>query len=429
MPLEDAAPLPTVTITLDGAPIAARDGEPVAAALVRAGALVLSRSPKYHRPRGVACMRGGCDGCLARVDGVPNVMTCLVPARDGMEVVSQNHIGSRTADVLRMTDWFFPNGMNHHELLAGIPGLSDVMQSFARRVAGLGRLPSEGGSMRSARRREADVLVVGAGPSGLAAAARLALRGRSVDVFDDAPHVGGTLRAGGAEWDAGFAETMAHVARAVDAGSLRIHLESVVGACFGDDVLVSGPSGAEIISPRAVLVAAGGHDTPEPFENNDLAGVMSARSLGLLASHGVRAGTRVVVVRARGGGGLGDAVARAYAALPDAGHVVVVDGAPVRASGSTRLRALTVRGEDGRERSIPCDVAAIDGPRAPAHELASQLGAALDLGAHGYVPRRVRGRVSDIGFVTGEAAGLAFDVNGLVADAHDVADHILEASR
>ena len=70
-----------VTIYLDGAAIPAERGEPLAAALLAADKTILARSPKLHRPRGPSCFRGGCDGCLARVDGVPNVMTCLVARR------------------------------------------------------------------------------------------------------------------------------------------------------------------------------------------------------------------------------------------------------------------------------------------------------------------------------------------------------------
>lgn len=111
-----------VTLTLDGEEVVAERGEPVAAALIAAGKTPIARSPKFHRPRGPACLRGACDGCLARVDGAPNVMTCLVPAEEGMTVVSQNRIGPRDADVLRVTDWFFPDGMNHHEhLIRGVP--------------------------------------------------------------------------------------------------------------------------------------------------------------------------------------------------------------------------------------------------------------------------------------------------------------------
>src|SRR5262249_50050836 len=152
----------------------------------RAGKIGIARSAKFHRPRGPACMRGACDGCLARVNEVPNVMTCLVRAEDGLEVESQNTLGSRRLDLLRVTDWFFEEGMNHHVLFAGVPGVQKVMQVFARRVAGLGRLPKEAVLPRGAVRRDADVVVVGSGASGMAIAAELARAGRGVEVIDDA---------------------------------------------------------------------------------------------------------------------------------------------------------------------------------------------------------------------------------------------------
>ena len=80
-----------VTFRFDGDDVIAERGEPVAAALVASGRIALARSPKFHRPRGPSCFRAACDGCLARVDGVPNVMTCLTPAREGMVVVSAEH--------------------------------------------------------------------------------------------------------------------------------------------------------------------------------------------------------------------------------------------------------------------------------------------------------------------------------------------------
>ncbi len=51
---------------------------------------VLSHSPKYGRPRGLHCARGGCMSCLMRVDGVPNVRSCKTPVRDGMRVERQD---------------------------------------------------------------------------------------------------------------------------------------------------------------------------------------------------------------------------------------------------------------------------------------------------------------------------------------------------
>ena len=100
----------------------------------------LARSPKFHRPRGPSCLRGGCDGCVLRVDGVPNVLTCLEPVRDGARVESQNSALTRRFDPLRGADFTFPNGFNHHDFLAGIPIAEDLLAAFARKVAGLGHL-------------------------------------------------------------------------------------------------------------------------------------------------------------------------------------------------------------------------------------------------------------------------------------------------
>jgi len=167
-----------VTVQFDGQGVVAERGEPVAVALIAAGHLALARSPKFHRPRGPACLRAACDGCLARVDGEPNVMTCRVPAEEGTRIETQNVVGSRDTDLLRTADWFFPEGMNHHELFAGVPGMQRVLQVFARRIAGIGRLPDEAGPPRLATRRGTDALVVGAGASGMAAALELVRRGR-----------------------------------------------------------------------------------------------------------------------------------------------------------------------------------------------------------------------------------------------------------
>ncbi|HTJ83752.1 MAG TPA: (2Fe-2S)-binding protein, partial [Polyangiaceae bacterium] len=152
-----------VTLTLDGRSIGAEVGEPIAVALLAAGEGAIARSPKLHRPRGPACLRGDCDGCLARVDGVPNVMTCLVPCRGGEAVEVQNVLGTRKTDLLRITDWFFPKGIDHHHLMAGIPAVGDVMQTFARQMAGIGRLPADVVGPAPASTRRVEVLVVGGG--------------------------------------------------------------------------------------------------------------------------------------------------------------------------------------------------------------------------------------------------------------------------
>jgi len=77
-----------VRIWLGDEPIAARGGEPIAAALAAAGTRVSRLSAHTGEPRGVFCALGRCTDCVMTVDGVPNVRTCVTPVRDGMRLAA-----------------------------------------------------------------------------------------------------------------------------------------------------------------------------------------------------------------------------------------------------------------------------------------------------------------------------------------------------
>ncbi len=414
-----APPLDPVTITFDGEKVVAARGEPLACALVAANKIVLARSPKFHRPRGPSCMRSACDGCLARVDGAPNVMTCMVPARDGMVVKSQNTLGSRDVDFLRVTDWFFPEGLNHHELFAGIPGVQQVMQIFARRVAGLGRLPDEAGRARPAQRRELDVLVVGSGVSGMAIASELAKKGRSVEVIDDALAPGGSLRAlglSGKKWRPIADAFTAHVTRK----DVLLRTSTTAGGLYGDDVLVVGPDGAEVLTARAVIFASGAHDGSLAFEGNDLPGVMSARAAGFLLARGVTLGTKIVIAVADGGGPFGEAYAEEATRAGLKSAVTLVRGEPTRARGTSRVKGVTI-GEGKRAKTIDADALLVDAPRAPAYELCEQAGATLAHRPFGFVVQTENGQIRPGFWAVGEVLGTPFEVDAVMSEARRVA--------
>ncbi len=413
-----------MTITLDGDEIAAERGEPVAAALVAAGKMMLARSPKFHRPRGPACMRAACDGCLARVDETPNVMTCMIAAEAGMTVVSQNRLGPRDLDLLRMTDWFFPDGMNHHELFAGVPGVQNVMQAFARRVAGLGRLPAGLEGAHAARRRSADVVVVGAGPSGMAIAARMASAGRAVEVIDDQLVPGGGVAALGAAEARAFDQIRASFTDHVEAGRIDMRSSTVAGGLYGEDLLVVGPSGAEVLDTRALILACGAHDGALAFEGNDVPGVMSARAAGFLLGRGVVVGKRIVVLESEGGGPFGASFARALEALKASGvkvDVKVVRGEPVAIRGASRVKSVLVRDASGQEQKHEADAVLIDAPRSPAYELAEQAGATLAHEPRGFVVQTDSGRISKRVYALGEMTGTPLEPRAVEAEADRVA--------
>lgn len=353
-----------VTIELDGHQLPAREGEPVAAALLAHGEKVFSRSAKYHRPRGPFCLSGGCSHCLMRVDGVPNVPTCRVPVKPGLRLERQNAFPDASIDLLSATDWAFPSWFNHHEFLAGIPLADKVLTAVARKLSGLGLLPDQVPPPREAALREqVSLAVVGAGAAGLAAARGLQERGVPYALFERAAEVGGRLTSGPEPRSVGWTPP---------AEALR--LRSLVVGLFADQgqpfLAVVREGRLELVAFRRLLLTTGGHPTLPTFENNDLPGIFASRAVSsLIRQHGVLPGQRLAVV--------GDAQeARELAALIASvgGEPVAVGAEPLKAHGVNEVHALTVK-QDGAEQKVACDAVALCAPVSPAFELARAGGA------------------------------------------------------
>ncbi len=204
-----------------------------------------------------------------------------------MRIETQNVLGSRETDLLRMADWFFPDGMNHHELFAGVPGVQRLMQTFARRVAGLGKLPSRPAPTRTATRRGVDALVVGAGPSGMATALALAKAGRRVEVVEEDLSWGGSLLSligrhgtGGGRVFEPWRALHSSFREALDGSKLTLRTRTVAAGLYGDDLLVASDAGVEVVTATTLVLATGAHDGVLAFEGNDIPGVLSARAAG-----------------------------------------------------------------------------------------------------------------------------------------------------
>ena len=80
----------SVTIIFNGKPVSCRADTSVGVGLWENGVRHISHSHKYGKPRGLTCARGHCTSCLMRIDGEPNVRTCLTPVREGMVVDVQD---------------------------------------------------------------------------------------------------------------------------------------------------------------------------------------------------------------------------------------------------------------------------------------------------------------------------------------------------
>ncbi len=413
------------TLDCDGELVRAYEGEPVAVALFAAGIRVLARSPKYHRPRGLFCGDGHCGSCLMRIDGRPNVLSCVTPARADLRCERPNTFPDPEIDLLAAADWLFPGGMDHHRLMTGSRLGNDLFVKLVRQMGGTGLLPTETAPVAAAARDlTVDLCVVGAGPAGLSAATAFvrARPGKRAMVFDEGVRAGGSLLA-----EPGGVARAAALAQEAQTAGVQLELRSrAIGAyrdaasatSAGSDrpatlaIITSGSAGqAGLLRVRAghFLYATGSYDQNLPLLDNDRPGMLSARAVGRLAFlHGVRPGRRVYVLPGPQPFTYLDGLLAGLAAL----------GVPAdRAEPATEIGE-TVKLASGRRLDLRKDVIAVGALPSPASELPRQHGVKVTFEPTrgGFVAVR-----SDDG-LGAPAVSIAGDVVGWMGPAEAAAD-------
>ncbi len=295
-------PPATIEFEFDGHRVRAESGQSVAGALHAAGEHIVSRSFKYHRPRGLLCMSGRCPNCICTVDGTPNVRICTQAAKPGMIVKSQNAWPSVKFDLLRIFDklhHFMPVGF-YYKRMYKPRWMWPVWEKFIRRIAGLGTINREHGAegVYDKQNLFTDVAVIGGGVAGLNAALAAAEAGVSVTLIDEQRELGGHLRHDpelaelsrmAAPGRSAFADSPSRTAegghptvgdlirRVSEHPAITVISSAGVFGCYEGNYLGI-QQGQRMIRLRAaqVIVATGCWERPLVFENNDLPGVMLA---------------------------------------------------------------------------------------------------------------------------------------------------------
>ncbi len=394
------------TIVVDGRQVAARAGEPIAAALLAAGRPLMARSAKYHRPRGPFCLAGSCQSCLVRIDGQPNLRACRTPCAPGLVVETQHAFPTAAHDLLGLIDLATPGGLDHHHLGTSSLPFNQAVVAFSRRLAGVGKLPDQPlASPATPTPEHFDALVIGAGPAGLSAAEALALAGRRVLLADSEPRAGGRLRCGYRLPGEPPLSLAAEVEARVRAAGGELALEAPVLGLWVDGGVVTAllhqrgpPARLRLVRPGRVLLCAGGTAVPAGIEDGDRPGVLWGRGLAVaLAEHGTVPGRRAAVL------GRGDEADALSARLVEAGMAVARVAAARRVLGRARVRGLV---GGGGERHA-CDTVAVVQPPAPATDLARLLGAPVAFEAAAFAVTADRhGRTAVPGlFAAGEVTG------------------------
>jgi len=303
----------TVQFRFDGKPYSGIHGDTVASALLANGVRVVSRSFKFHRPRGIFSAGFEEPNALVQVHtgnrAIPCARATLVPLSAGLEVSSEPGWPSTSFDLLRAIDFVHPI------FAAGFYNKTFMWPSWRtyepiiRKLAGFGRAPAGPDPDRyDTRNTHCDVLVIGGGRAGIDAATQAAATTQRVILI---------------EQDEQFAADISPLAaldnvqvlpRATAVAyydhDLVVLAERVPGSDLASSPELVGDPGAAAIpagthSPRErlwlvrasrVILATGAIEQPLIFDNNDRPGIMLAGSAQkYLRRHAIAPGRAVVL--------------------------------------------------------------------------------------------------------------------------------------
>ena len=407
----------SLSFRFDGRELTGFGGDTLASALLANGIRLVGRSFKYHRPRGI--LTAGPEEPNALVElgkgarREPNTKATTVELFDGLEATSQNRWPSLAFDLSAVNGLVGPllrAGFYYKTFMWPAAFWERVYEPLIRRAAGLGRA-SGAPDPDTYEKFNAfcDVLVIGAGPAGLAAALAAGRSGARVILCEEDFRLGGRLLAEAREVDGRSGHRWAAEVEAELRSMPDVRIlprTAVVGVYDGGtyaavervaDHLPEPPAFAPrqrlwtIVARRAVL-AGGAVERMIAFGGNDRPGVMTASAVRAYVNRfAVVPGRRVAVFTSGDDGWrtAGDLVAAGVevAAVIDArpqldedaaratGFPVHLGAQVVATHGRLGLRGIDVLRADGRTVGIEADCLAVAGGWNPAIGLACHQGA------------------------------------------------------
>jgi sarcosine oxidase, subunit alpha len=466
-----------LTFTFNGRRLQGFLGDTLASALLANGIHFVARSFKYHRPRGIFSAGNEEPNALVQLEQgaytEPNLRATEVELYDGLVANSINNWPSLERD------WGAVNNILSRLFVAGFYYKTFIHSRFLwrrlyepvlRSIAGMGRAPKDRDpDSYDKTHRHCDVLVVGGGPAGIAAALAAGRAGARVILADEQNEFGGRLLSSdelinekpAMEW---VTNALAELSAMPEA--LLLQRSTVFG--YHDHNYLSllerrtnhcGPTRVESytrqrlwhIRAKEVILATGAHERPIVFDGNDRPGVMLAGAVeSYIRRYAVRPGSRAVVFTnndsaydaalALASVGIDVAAIVDSRAQPNGasaqrarqlGIAILSQHAIVRTEGRHRISAvhvadLNVQG-GARTQRLKCDLLAVSGGWNPAVHLFSQSQGKLRFDEHiaAFVPYKSVQRERSVGASNGSfslhdcfAEGLAAGAAAAVALGH-----------
>ncbi len=441
--------------TFNGKRLQGYHGDTLASALLASDQMLVGRSFKYHRPRGIVASGPEEPNALvnlgtgARLE--PNQRATTTELFDGLTATSQNHWPSLEFDIGAVNNLaarFLPAGFYYKTFIHPRPFWKHVFEPIIRRSAGLGKAPTEADPDRYEQAYAfCDVLVVGGGIAGLLAARTAAEGGARVLLLEQAPQLGGRAPVDDAQIDGQPVDTwlalMEEDLAARDGLTIRTrtcafgvydHGYVLADERLADHTPGDGRPKHRLWRIRAgrIVIATGAIERPLAFAGNDIPGVMLAGAVrDYLVNHGVSPGDRTVIVTNNDSAyqtalvlksaGLDvpailDARDQATGELPEAARAAgirVLTGRGIAGvTGGKRVTGVAVcaqAGEGAVQEEIPCDAVAMSGGWSPVVHLFSHCGGKLawDAGLSAFVPDRARPPLNHDGSAMVTAVGAA----------------------
>jgi sarcosine oxidase subunit alpha len=406
-----------VGFTFDGRRYQGFAGDTLGSALLANGVRLIGRSFKYHRPRGIFSAGAEEPNALVQLAAgartEPNMRATQVEIFDGLAARSQNcwpTVRFDLGEVSNLLSPLFPAGF-YYKTFMWPPSFWQLYERLIRRAAGLGEAPREPDPDRYEHMHaHCDVLVVGAGPAGLAAALAAGRTGARVVLADEQAELGGSLLSEPADHAAhAWREEVLATLRALP--ETRLLPRTTAFGYYDHNYLGLLERVSDHLGPKApphlprqrlwklrarqVVLATGAIERPLVFAGNDRPGVMLAGAVRTyLNRYAVRPDRAVVLTNtdsayataldlyaAKVGVTVVDTRPEALGALPTraraAGIRVLAGHAVAATRGHRKVREVEVRpfrdGQiEGAAERILCDVVAVSGGWNPTIHLQSQ---------------------------------------------------------
>ncbi len=388
-----------LNFTFDGKSFQGFQGDTLASALMANGVRLMGRSFKYHRPRGLLTSGSEEPNALMELRSggrqEPNTRATVAELYDGLSAQSQNRWPSLERDMMAINDrfsTFLTAGFYYKTFMWPKAFWEKLYEPIIRKAAGLGSLTGEDDpDLYDKGFLHCDLLIIGAGPTGLSAALTAGRAGAQVILADEDFELGGRLLADANAFESrSGSDWISEVLGELNAlPNVRIMPRTTVFGSYDHGIYGAVERNADhLATPQAdkprqtlwriyskrALVATGAIERPIAFENNDRPGIMLAGAVRAFANRWAATPAHSVVVF--GNNGDAHATARDLMAkgvnvpaiidvrsdAPDCAGTEVLAGAQiVETKGRLGVTSITVRLANGQHREIACGSVAMSG--------------------------------------------------------------------